>query len=176
MKNKDFIDNNSRWFDNNINEIRMGFVGENIVRTKLEEAKIKYSQIDVLFEFKNQFYIGEIKTQERYLAPPFDGHGLPPNQAKLRMDFYNKTGIIPLLIILDLDDLNIYQAPLPDLMETNYYITKGKKRRIIFNLEYFKKTPSDNEERYNRTILPSLPSRHIRRSYYKGVKPNNKEL
>ena len=46
-------------------------------------------------------FIAEVKYQETYEAPLFDGHGLPVHQVEARMEFYEETGVPTLLLVND---------------------------------------------------------------------------
>ncbi|HCY83280.1 MAG TPA: hypothetical protein DHV22_17605 [Xanthomarina gelatinilytica] len=127
------------WFDKNLKQIKKGYEGENEIRNFLSTQGINFMQIDLMFNYNNNYYCAEVKTQEKYLSPPFDGHGLPMWQIKSRMELYKQKNIIPYLFIRCLSDNVIYYQDLRILMQTEYFETKGKKPRVIFNLKEFKK-------------------------------------
>lgn len=132
------------FFDKNYENIKKGFEGENDIREFLKERNISFLQADLIFEYRGNYYCGEIKTQEKATPEkygiPFEGHGLPPWQIKARIKLYERTGIIPYLFIRCLTDNVIYHEDLRKLMKTKYYEFK-KTPRIVFNLEAFKKEP-----------------------------------
>lgn len=128
------------WFDDNLKQIKIGLEGESQIRKMLSKKNIRFMQADLIFNYNNQYYCAEVKTQEKYLAPPFDGHGLPMWQITARIELFNKTGIIPYLFIRCLTDNLVYHQDLRELMRTEYYQTKGKSPRVIFNLSEFKKS------------------------------------
>ncbi len=127
------------WFERNLKQIKIGLEGESQIRKMLSKENIRFMQADLIFNHNNQYYCGEVKTQEKYLAPPWDGHGLPMWQITARIELFNKTGIIPYLFIKCLTDNVVYHRDLRELMKTEYYQTKGSSPRVIFNLSEFKK-------------------------------------
>jgi hypothetical protein len=127
------------FFERNKEKIQKGFEGESRIRDIFLNKKIPFMQVDLMFYYKNQWCIAEVKTQEKFLAPPFDGHGLPPYQLDRRMQLYKDTGIIPYLIINCLTDDCVYIETLENLLKGEYFETKGNKKRIIFNIDSFKK-------------------------------------
>lgn len=64
-----------------------GRIGEGRVRDLLKAHKIHYLQADLLVKTKYGWQIYEIKHQEPFKAPPFDGHGLPKWQLDSRLQF-----------------------------------------------------------------------------------------
>jgi len=128
------------WIEKNLKQIKIGLEGESQIRSMLSKNNIRFMQADLIFDHNNQYYCAEVKTQEKYLAPPFDGHGLPMWQITARLNLYNKTGIIPYLFVRCLTDNVVYHQDLRELMKTEYYQTKGSSPRVIFNLNDFKKT------------------------------------
>lgn len=127
------------FFESNLEQIKLGFKGEEIVRNYLKKKKVKFMQIDLMFVFNKTWYLGEIKSQEKFKAPPYDGHGLPEWQINDRIGFYNDTKIIPYLIVYDLEEECLYVNDLLTLLSGEYFKTKGDKPRIIFNIKSFKK-------------------------------------
>jgi hypothetical protein len=124
--------------EDNIDKIKIGFDGEAEIRKLFNKHNIPFMQVDVMFLFNGKWCLGEIKTQEKYLAPPFDGHGLPKWQIDRRIQFYNDTGVIPYLIVNCLTDKKIYIGNLNELMKGEYFQTKGTNPRVIFKIENFK--------------------------------------
>jgi len=96
-------------------------------------------QVDIMFWHNNTWCLGEVKSQEKFKAPPFDGHGLPQWQIDRRLKFYKDTGVIPYLIIYDLDEKCLYIEKMENLLEKEHFKTNGKKPRVIFNLSSFKR-------------------------------------
>lgn len=127
------------FFKDNLDKLDIGFKGETIIREFFKAKGISFMQVDIMFNNKNKWFLGEIKTQEKYLSPPFDGHGLPQWQIDMRIKFYNDTKIIPYLFIYCLTDKCIYYGNLLELNNLDKFSTKGKFPRVIFNIKNFKK-------------------------------------
>jgi len=96
-------------------------------------------QVDLMFKYKGKWCLAEVKTQEKFLSPPFDGHGLPQWQIDSRLMFYNDTGIEPYLIVNDINDKCLYIESFRNLLDKEHFKTKGLKPRVIFNIKSFKK-------------------------------------
>ena len=127
------------FLENNFNNCKIGFGGEDLVRTWFIDKKIPFMQVDIMFKYNGKWCLGEVKTQEKFKAPPYDGHGLPDWQIKRRMEFYKDTGVIPYLIVYDLQEKCLYIEKLEVLLSKEHFKTKGKKPRVIFKLDNFKK-------------------------------------
>jgi len=121
-----------------------GLVGEKIVRDLLRHLGIPNFQADGVLKNKEKYCVAEVKNQEMYkksLNPnigDFDGHGLPPYQVKARMEFHEKTGIEPYLIILEKGTNIVYMQSLVTLEAGRHFDTKGRRQRRIYPLESFK--------------------------------------
>ena len=111
-----------------------GRTGESIIRDIFVKKKYHFMQADLLVKINNKWMIAEIKYQEQYNAPPFDGHGLPRWQVDARLGFQNDTGIRAILFVVDKITNVIYWHYLDTLMEGEYHQTHGSKPRIIFPL------------------------------------------
>jgi len=127
------------WFDDNIEKIKIGLDGESKVRSLFKDKKIPFMQVDIMFRYNNRWCLGEIKTQEMFTAPPFNGHGLPQWQIDRRMEFYKSTGVEPYLIVYDINNECLFLESLVKLTKTENFKTKGKSPRTIFKLSSFKK-------------------------------------
>ena len=121
----------------NLDQCLIGFDGEEKIRDWFKKTKIPFMQVDIMFKKDNKWCLGEIKTQEKFKAPPFDGHGLPQWQIDRRLEFYKDTGVIPYLIVYDIDDKCIYIENLNNLINKEHFKTKGEKPRVIFKLTSF---------------------------------------
>lgn len=121
-----------------IEKIKAGFEGEKLVRDFLiRQRDCKFAQLDMISKIKNQWYSIEVKHQEMFKAPPFDGHGLPVWQVKTRIELYEDLGIIPLLFVLDKDTGVLIYNSLINL-EAGPKFTTGKKSRVIYPFDNFK--------------------------------------
>jgi hypothetical protein len=127
------------FLESNIENCKIGFGGEDTVRDWFIKQKIPFMQVDIMFKYKGSWCLGEIKTQEIYTAPPYDGHGLPKWQIDRRMEFFRDTGVKPYLIVYDLKEKCLYIESFENLLNGEHFQTKGKKPRTIFNIESFKK-------------------------------------
>ncbi len=142
-KKKDFLNNNIiNKIKKNIDNFIEGYRGESFVRYLLKEKKIKFFEPDLIIEIKGEYYILEIKVQEHFESPPFDGHGLPLWQIKDRLSFCKKSNCKCLLVIIDINNNSIFYQDLKLLY--SYYHNKdkckqttGSKPRCIFNLDLF---------------------------------------
>jgi hypothetical protein len=127
------------FLENNLEHCKIGFAGEDLVRNWFMRKNISFMQVDIMFKYQNKWCLGEIKTQEKFKSPPYDGHGLPKWQIDKRMEFYKDTGIKPYLIVNDINDKCLYIESLENLLSGENFQTKGLKPRIVFKLESFKK-------------------------------------
>ena len=116
----------------------IGREGEKIIRDWLVKYKIHFMQADILAKLKGGWSIFEIKHQEMFVKPPFDGHGLPKWQIEARLKFQQETNIRALLFIIDKDTEVIYWQYMDELIKGKSYQTKGNKPRVIFPLESYK--------------------------------------
>lgn len=96
-------------------------------------------QVDWIFRTGSSYYVVEVKHQEYYKAPPFNGHGLPKWQVEARLGFYKDTGIRPILLIIEKPLAGVYVQYLDVLNSSNdnYFDTKGNSPRRIYRLDLF---------------------------------------
>ena len=131
------------WFENNLDKIKIGLEGEEIIREHFKKEKVPFMQVDIMFKNKNKWYCGEIKTQEIFESPPFDGHGLPQWQIDRRIEFYKDTGVVPVFIVYDLKEKCVFMQKLNFLntltCKNDVLRTKGAKPRTIFNIKHFER-------------------------------------
>jgi len=123
----------------NFSNYQVGIDGEEYIRDWFKKLGIPFMQADLLFVRNGKWCLGEVKHQEKFKSPPFDGHGLPEWQILRRVKFFDDTGVEPFLIIKDKDDGFIYIRSLIELLKTEYFKTKGRHPRVIFNINEFKK-------------------------------------
>ena len=106
-------------------------------------------QIDWMSVTKDGIYIlNEVKNQEPFDPPPFEGQGLPLWQVKARIKFYRTTGTRCRFIVFNpLDDTDILWQWLDVLEEEGqHFDTQGldpQKRRRIYPIDNFKKLDSN---------------------------------
>ena len=134
-------------FDDSLEEIRKGFIGEGIVRDYLAKSKYDFMQIDIVCEKDGNYFICEVKTQEKFTKRlpdyPFDGHGLPPYQMKKRLEFAKRIDARAVLFVYDIEDEIVYWQYLDvlnDLPDDKKRLTKTEKR-IIFDISTFNILP-----------------------------------
>ena len=102
------------FLEKNLENCKIGFAGEDLVRSWFIDKKIPFMQVDIMFKYNNKWCLGEVKTQEKFIAPPFDGHGLPKWQIDRRLEFYNDTGVEPFLIVNDISEKFIVRRTFPN--------------------------------------------------------------
>jgi hypothetical protein len=125
---------NEVWVDK---QFREGWNGESIIREYLTKKGIHHLQADLMVFIKGNWQIWEIKHQECFKKPPFDGHGLPKWQIDARLKFQEDTGIRALLFIVDKMTSVIYWQYMDELIKGKSYQTSGNNPRIIFPLESY---------------------------------------
>lgn len=123
-----------------------GIEGEKKVRKWLWSKGINSFQPDaisfednwhVLYEAKQQ----EVLTKKKEGCPdmPFDGHGLPPNQVKNRIKFWEDTDIRCCFVVFEEGTNIVYWQWLDELEKGDSFITKGAKIRKVYPLTSFNK-------------------------------------
>lgn len=122
------------FFNENADTIDIGMHGEQLVRDFLKKTDYKFMQVDLIAEKGDKIYLIEVKSQEKYKDP--DSHGLPEYQIKERIRLADKTGMIPVLWIYDLEDKVFYMQDMRVLMKGEKFFSKTRKR-ILFPLESF---------------------------------------
>jgi hypothetical protein len=123
----------------NAENLEEGFNGEFELREYLKTLKTcdGFGQLDVIAKIKDKWYLFEVKHQEMFKAPPFDGHGLPPWQIKFRVKINKELGIIPILFVVDKQTKIMYYNSIIKLEEGERFKTKTGKR-IIYPIKNFK--------------------------------------
>lgn len=116
-----------------------GRKGETIVRDYLANNGHRFFQADLMVNDSNGWYVAEVKNQEMFESPPFDGHGLPRRQIEDRLKFQEDTGIRAMLYIVEKNTNVIYWQFMDKLYVGESFETKGKKPRMIFPLKNFHK-------------------------------------
>lgn len=118
--------------------IKRGFEGESVIREDLARKRVFHFQADLIVKQRDgNFCLYEIKHQEMFRAPPFDGHGLPEVQVRMRMEFEKHTGIKIVLVINCMTSKKIYWQYLKKLQSGEKYIT-GIKKRVIYPMKNFR--------------------------------------
>lgn len=127
------------FFENNKDKINIGMMGEGKVREWVKSYGYPFMQVDIMFKKGTKWFLGEIKAQEKFKAPPFDGHGLPKWQIDMRLKLEKEKGIIAYLFVYDINDKCIYYQQMRKLISGEKLQTKGQKPRLIFPLKSFVK-------------------------------------
>ena len=104
----------------------------------MEKGRRRF-QPDAIGLNKGKYELYEVKNQERYRPPPFEGHGLPPQQIKNRLLFQQKTGIRVVFVVFDKETKEIFYQYFDNLEKGNHFDTRGKEPRRIYPLTSFKK-------------------------------------
>jgi hypothetical protein len=125
------------FLQDNIDNCKIGFDGESTVRDWFIKKKIPFMQVDIMFKHDGKWCLGEVKSQEKFKAPPFDGHGLPEWQINRRLDFQKDTNVKAYLIVYDLNDKCLYIESIDNLLKGEHFKTKGTKPRVIFHINSF---------------------------------------
>jgi len=115
-----------------------GIEGEKELFGFLKSRGHKFFQPDSIALVNNQYYVIEMKKQEWFKAPPFDGHGLPRWQVTARLEFEERTKVIALLMIHDIETSELFCQLLSVLEKGEKYDTRGLKPRRIYPISSFK--------------------------------------
>lgn len=115
-----------------------GIEGEQWILKRFRDKNIEVFQPDAISLEANGYVLNEVKHQEPFKKPPFDGHGLPRWQINARMKFYKATKIRCRLVIKEKPSNKIYWQWLDVLEKGEFFDTKGAKPRRIYNINLFK--------------------------------------
>lgn len=116
-----------------------GRVGETWARNWLKARGYEVFQPDWIASLPDGGgrFLVEVKYQERFLAPPFDGHGLPPWQVEARLRFERETDIPTMLLIRDKGTEEVFWQWLDLLENGQKFQTNGSSPRRVYPLESF---------------------------------------
>lgn len=103
------------------------------------DNNIECFQPDAISLEHGQYVLNEVKHQEYYESPPFDGHGLPKWQIEARLHFYNLTGIRCRLVIKDKKTGVVYWQWFDELELGDFYDTEGDNKRRVYPLTNYRK-------------------------------------
>ena len=107
----------------------IGREGEKLARLILKSLGCEdIFQADWIVKKQGKWYVVEVKRKERFMPPPFEGHGLDIRQVNARLRFYQDTNVRCLFIVFDLTDGNTYWQWLDVLDKGEHYDTKRKVR------------------------------------------------
>lgn len=94
-------------------------------------------QPDAISYEDGHYILNEVKNQEHFKAPPFDGHGLPPYQVEARILFWERTGIRCRFVVKEKGTKKVYWQWLDVLEGKEHYDTRGKSPRRVYPLKSF---------------------------------------
>lgn len=116
-----------------------GIKGEQKLFNLLKKQGFRFFQPDAIGIKNGNYYVFEVKNQERFRPPPFNGHGLPVWQIIARLEYQEKTGTIAVLVIFDKETNEIFWQRFDILDEGECFNTQGNSPRRIYPLTSFKK-------------------------------------
>lgn len=123
---------------NSMSILSEGRYGEMIGREWLKNHGYQVFQCDWIAENETgQYFTIECKYQDKFLSPPFDGHGLPLWQIKARLKFQQRHGVRALLLIIDKTTHEIIWQYLDILEEGKHFDTQGDFPRRVYPLTSF---------------------------------------
>lgn len=130
-----------KYFNQNLDKIQKGYLGEGVVRNYLKSKDIPHLQVDLLTNpSNNKWELLEVKSVHKFTPEPFYGHGLSLWQKKWRLNLYNDKDIEPYLFVYDLDEKCIYYNSLVALDQLDSSLRFITKNNIeIFEISNFKK-------------------------------------
>jgi len=114
-----------------------GIEGEQKLFKLLKAEGFKFFQPDAIGSKDGKYYLFEVKHQEYFEGPPFDGHGLPKWQVEARLKFEDVTGIQTILVIFDKKSGKVYWQLLRNLDAGDKTDTSGLNPRRIYPLDAF---------------------------------------
>lgn len=130
-------------------QARLGERAEELFRLELDGAR-KRGEIEffcrpewIVVPNVGAPYLCEVKGQEMFEAPPFDGHGLPYYQADRYQQLFARLGLRTRFIVYDPSGFR-YSAWLHELEgRGSEYVfeTKGERHRRIYEIGGFKVKP-----------------------------------
>lgn len=121
-----------------------GLIGERLLFDWLLSKNIEFFQMDAISFYKGKHYGYEVKFLERFVPPPFEGHGLPPQQIAKRLRYQEESGTRAIFIVFEKNSDKVFYQFLDVLEKGEYINTQGKKPRRVYNLASF------HEETYTR--------------------------
>jgi Holliday junction resolvase len=116
---------------------RIGIEGERWALSFLKQRGFDCFQPDWIARKGENYYLFEVKHQDMFEAPPFDGHGLPPYQVSARLDFEKRTGVRSWLLVRDKATGVVYAQSLLKLESGPKFYTKGDRGRVVYPLTSF---------------------------------------
>ena len=118
-----------------MSEYDLGKEGEAQARLILKKQGYTVQSPDWLGVKDGKWVCFEIKKKERFLKPPFDGHGLDERQIFLRKQLFEATGIRTMLMIFEVPTGKVFYRHLDILENGKRFVTRNKV--VIYPLENF---------------------------------------
>lgn len=106
-------------------EYELGKEGEQQARILLKKLGFQVQSPDWIAKKDGKWTCFEIKKKERFMPPPFAGHGLDEKQIFLRNEFFKDTDIRTYLIIFEVGTENIFGQFIDILEKGNKFRTKN---------------------------------------------------
>lgn len=125
-----------------------GRFAEEQARLFLKNHGFSVFQPDWIANKDGEYYLIEVKHQDRFEPPPFAGHGLPPYQVSMRLAFQKQTGIRVMLLIIDKSTKEWFVQWLDTLNEGISFLTQGQSPRKVFPIENFDMYPAVGQSRF----------------------------
>ena len=152
---------------------RLGRLGEEVflryLKVKKKEQDFEILKPDYVLKKKGYKPIFiEIKTQERFYPPPFEGHGLPIHQVEKYMLVYKEDKIKCFLFIIEPDTGIIWGRSLHKLEEGEKIVTR-KKKRVLYPLKNFKRFFEIEELSKKYNFSAELKKEYIRSEIIKRL-------
>ena len=120
-----------------------GAYGEQRAIEFFKARHMKCFQSDLMVKGTDgQYFVVEVKHQDKFVPPPFEGHGLPPYQVDARMAFHEATGIRCFFLVFDKDGEHIYGQWL-DKLEDGEKAKTATGKRTIYPIRRFLSFPSE---------------------------------
>jgi len=85
-----------------------GIKGEKLAERLFRRIGLKHFQADWILNNSKGYVIVEVKNKEKFVPPPFYGHGLDIRQINARLKFQKLTNIRCLFLVFDKSDHKVY--------------------------------------------------------------------
>ena len=109
----------------------LGKEGEKQARLLLKKRGFYIGQSDWIGQRNNQWFRFEVKRKERFMPPPFEGHGLNIRQVEYAMQFQADTKIPTILMIWELGTNKWFWRRID-------FLEKGEKFTTRNNIKIYK--------------------------------------
>ena len=118
-----------------MNIYELGKEGEQQARFLLKKRGYWIGQSDWIGKKNNKWYRFEVKRKERFIPPPFEGHGLDIRQINYAIEFQKDTGIPTILLIWEVGTNKWFTGRLDELEKGKKFNTRNNIR--IYKLDSF---------------------------------------